>query len=226
MPQVQDDVGIDELVVGDEPAAWVAAGFHVDDDASVRLGGVRVHLVGTEGGRKLRGWRWSGLDVRGLDAAVSGDADASAPPTLDGLPTWVDGPGPCEPAAHPNGVRSIDHVVVLTPDAERTTSAFEGVGLALRRTRQTDQYGAPMVQRFFRAREVVVELIGPTDPLGDGPAGFFGLAHTVDDLDATTDLLGEHLGRVKDAVQPGRRIATLRHRDLGMSVATAFMSPG
>jgi hypothetical protein len=26
-------------------------------------------------------------------------------------------------------------------------------------------------------------------------------------------------------VQPGRHIATLRHRDLGMSVATALMSP-
>jgi hypothetical protein len=33
------------------------------------------------------------------------------------------------------------------------------------------------------------------------------------------------LGHIKDAVQPGRRIATLRHRDVGMSVATAFMTP-
>ena len=37
---------------------------------------------------------------------------------------------------------------------------------------------------------------------------------------------GEHLGRIKDAVQPGRRIATLRHRDLGLSVAIAFMDDG
>ena len=36
---------------------------------------------------------------------------------------------------------------------------------------------------------------------------------------------GDHLGAAKDAVQDGRRIATLRHRDLGMSVATALMSP-
>ena len=35
----------------------------------------------------------------------------------------------------------------------------------------------------------------------------------------------EHLGKVKDAVQPGRRITTLRHKELDMSVATAFMSP-
>lgn len=44
-------------------------------------------------------------------------------------------------------------------------------------------------------------------------------------IDATADLLGEHVGRVKDAVQPGRRIATLRHRELGMSVNTAVISP-
>jgi hypothetical protein len=48
---------------------------------------------------------------------------------------------------------------------------------------------------------------------------------TVDDLDALGALLGEHLGDAKDAVQEGRRIATLRHKELGMSVATAFMTP-
>jgi hypothetical protein len=30
---------------------------------------------------------------------------------------------------------------------------------------------------------------------------------------------------VKDAVQPGRRITTLRTRELGMSVRTALISP-
>jgi len=36
--------------------------------------------------------------------------------------------------------------------------------------------------------------------------------------------LTDALGRIKDAVQPGRRIATLRHRGLELSVATAFIS--
>ena len=82
------------------------------------------------------------------------------------------------------------------------------------------------MQTFFRAGEVIVELIGPAEASGTDPATFFGLAYTVDDLDGTARLLGEHLGRVKDAVQPGRQIATLRHKEVGMSVATAFMSPG
>ena len=78
---------------------------------------------------------------------------------------------------------------------------------------------------FFRMGEVILELIGQVDTAGQGAPGFFGLAITVDDVDALAHLLGEHLGRPKDAVQEGRRIATLRHREVGMSVATAFMSP-
>ena len=115
--------------------------------------------------------------------------------------------------------------MLLTPDTGRTRAALEGVGLEARRTRETDTYGAPMLQTFFRAGEVIIELVGPAEPLGDGEAGFFGLAHVVDDLDRTVALLGEHLGPVKDAVQEGRRITTLRHRELDLSVATAFMSP-
>ena len=82
-----------------------------------------------------------------------------------------------------------------------------------------------MRQVFFRLGEVILELIGQPDNPGEGDPGFFGLAITVDDLDAAGELLGEHLGTAKDAVQEGRRIATLRHREIGMSVATAFMSP-
>jgi hypothetical protein len=82
-----------------------------------------------------------------------------------------------------------------------------------------------MRQVFFRMGEVILELIGQIDSAGEGAPGFFGIAVTVDDLDGLAADLGEHLGNIKDAVQDGRRIATLRHREVGMSVATAFMSP-
>jgi hypothetical protein len=120
-------------------------------------------------------------------------------------------------------------VVLLTPDGGRTTAALGVVGLEALRVRETSTYGAPMRQTFFKAGEVIIELIGPEEPAtdgsADGPAGFFGLALTVADLDAAADLLGAGLGTPKDAVQPGRRIATVRHRDLGLSVAIALMSP-
>ena len=114
---------------------------------------------------------------------------------------------------------------MLSPDSDRTVEAFTTMGFESRRARETDQYGLPMRQTFFRSGEVIIELIAPIDASGDGPAKFFGLAHTVADIDSTATLLSGHLGEVKDAVQPGRRITTLRHKPLGMSVATAFMSP-
>jgi len=55
------------------------------------------------------------------------------------------------------------------------------------------------------------------------PARFYGLALATADIDATAGSLGPLLGEVRDAVQPGRRIATVRrHAQLGLPVA--FMS--
>jgi hypothetical protein len=121
-------------------------------------------------------------------------------------------------------VVEIDHLVVATPHHERTVAAFEAAGLPLLRTRRTDTYGAPMVQGFFRLGPVIVEVIGQDGVAGEGPAGFFGLALTVADLDATAAYLGDRLHPAKDAVQPGRRIATL-DRSADVRTALAFMSP-
>jgi len=207
-------VTIDEILVGDPADAWEAAGFSVDDDGTCRIGQVRVRLVGRDGGKRILGWSLRGAPSPRL-------ADGS----LDGIPTTASDAPPAAPATHPNGARYIDHVVLLTPALHRTTEALGALGLAPRGERDSDTYGAPMRQVFFRLGEVILELIGQPDTSGDGAPGFFGLAITVDDLEAAGRLLGEHLGDSKDAVQEGRRIATLRHREVGMSVATAFMSP-
>lgn len=205
---------IDEILVGDPPDAWEAAGFTVDDDGTCRIGSVRVRLVGRDGGKRILGW-----SLRDAPAARLADG------TLDGVPTTSSSAAPATPAVHANGATHIDHVVLLSPDLARTTAALEAIGVAPRGERQTESYGAPMRQIFFRLGEVILELVGQPDSTGEGDPGFFGLAITVADLDAAGELLGPHLGDAKDAVQPGRRIATLRHRDLGMSVATALMSP-
>jgi len=206
-------VTIDEILVGDPPDAWKAAGFAVDDDGTCRIGSVRVRLVGRDGGKRILGW-----SLRYAPQARLADG------TLDGLPTTLSTAPPATGAEHPNGATHIDHVVLLSPDLTRTTKAIEALGIERRGERETDTYGAPMRQIFFRLGEVILELVGGTEP-GEGDPGFFGLAITVSDLDAAAALLGAHLGQAKDAVQEGRRIATLRHRDLGMSVATALMSP-
>ncbi len=57
------------------------------------------------------------------------------------------------------------------------------------------------------------------------PTSIFGLALVAADLDRTAETLGELLGAPKPAVQAGRRIAGLRHRQAGISLPIAVMSP-
>jgi glyoxalase/bleomycin resistance protein/dioxygenase superfamily protein len=205
-------ITVAELVVGDDPDGWAAAAFTVDGDTT-HLGDVRVRLVGRgDADHKRRGIvSWS---LRGASIADG---------AIDGLPTSaaVHDDVPNAAVTHANGTTEIDHIVVATPDWQRTVDAFTAVGFDLRRERTA----APMRQGFFKAGEVILEIVGPVEPAdAPGPARFFGLALNVVDLDATKALYGDRLGTPKDAVQEGRRIATLRHRDVGLSTAIAFMS--
>ena len=59
---------------------------------------------------------------------------------------------------------------------------------------------------------------------GDRPAFFWGLAFAAPDLDATVAGLGDRVGEIRPAVQPGRRIATLR-RSAGLAAPVALMAP-
>jgi hypothetical protein len=192
------------LDVAGSADAWRAAGFAVEGEV-FRVGAVAVRC---------------GIGERGIDAWSFAGIPSVA--DVDGLPTRV-ASGSEEKVEHPNRAVLIDHVVVWSPDGARTTRALQAIGLEVRRVRDDARPG--VVQSFFRAGEVVIELVAPPDPEPDGgPARFFGIAVTVADLDECAAQLGDALGRVKDAVQPGRRIATLRHRDIGVPVAVAYMS--
>ena len=114
----------------------------------------------------------------------------------------------------------IDHVVVATPDLDRTIAAVEaGLGLPLLRTRDAGSAGAPMRQAFFRMGEVVLEVVGGAEPEpGGGPARFYGIAITVEDLDAAVDHAGDRIGQA----QAGRATWALdRHLPQGGGVGRA-----
>ena len=84
--------------------------------------------------------------------------------------------------------------------------------------------GSAIRQVFHRLGDVIVEVVGSPYAAGDGPSSLWGITFTVQDIDAAAAFFGDRTSRVKDAVQPGRRITTLRHRDLGLSVRTALIS--
>lgn len=200
-----------ELLVADSAQAWRSAGFQVDPDGVCRIGQVGIRLVGPEAGRGIVGWV-----LRDLPEAV-GD--------LAGVPTQRTDSAPVNAAVHPNGVTEIDHVVLLSPDLPNTVAAFVVAGVEPRRERDGEMGGQPIRQVFFKFGTVVIEVVGSPTTTTEGPATLWGVTYVAQDIEAAAAYFGERTSPVKDAVQPGRRITTLRHREFSMSVRTALISP-
>jgi hypothetical protein len=200
------------MVVADPPELWVDLGFHTEG-TRCRVGATVLALGGS--GRGLRSWSLEGAGA--LSELPASRAAAPHPPQ---------GPSSAPGAvwAHPNGVTTLDHVVVTTPDLERTVAALENAGIELRRRREAGSAAEPAVQAFFRLDQTILEVVGPATGSGPGPARLWGLAFVVADLGITAAVLGARLLPAIDAVQPGRRIATL-DRSAGSSVPMAFLSP-
>jgi hypothetical protein len=195
-----------ELSLGGDASGWERIGFTVHGGA-VSLGQTMLRLSGGGGG--IDGWTLAGV------AAAS----------LDGLPTrpapepWR-APDPPD-GDHPNGALRIDHVVVRTPSLDRTIAALDDAGLDLRRTRDA---GSGVRQGFLWVGETILELVETPGGDPEAPAAFWGLVVVVADLGRAAAVAGDRLGAVRDAVQPGRRIATVR-ADAGVGIPLALMTP-
>jgi hypothetical protein len=204
---------IDELELADDPDRWASFGF-VLDGGVCRLGSVDVRLGGSTPNGTIAGWA-----LRDLDETE-----------LDGLPTRrSDRAIRAAAGEHPNGVLRIDHVVAMSPALDRTVAALEGAGLSLRRIReQPTPAGAPR-QAFFRLGAEILEVVQePPQAVARGggpdrPAHFWGLAFLSTDLERTAAAFREHVGDIRPAVQPGRRIVTVK-RSAGLAVPLALMS--
>lgn len=205
-------VSIDTLTVADAPGSWRDCGFLVEDEECV-VGDVRIRFAPEEG-RGLSGW-----SLREIDSLE-----------LDGLPTArSERPPPDSPPTHPNGITSLDHVVAISSDLDRTVAELEAASLDLRRVREEPTPAGAPRQAFFRLGAAILEVVQePPEATeragGDRPAFFWGLAFIAPDLEQTVTFLGDRAGEVRPAVQPGRRIATLR-RSAGLSLPVALMTP-
>ncbi|MGI8559206.1 MAG: glyoxalase [Solirubrobacteraceae bacterium] len=190
---------IDTLQIADDPGRWRDLGFLVDEGGCCRLGATTLRLEG------------AGAQARtGIVCWTLSGSPGSGP--VDGLPTIRLPETPMAaappPPPHPNSAFSLDHVVVGTPDFARTLAAIAGAGMKLRRTRET---ASGLRQAFFRHGEAILEVVGPQLEASEAaaePASFWGLVANVGDIELAARIAGPRLGRVRDAVQPGRRIAT------------------
>lgn len=192
------------LAVADPPEAWAELGFAVGG-AELELDGVRVRLG--QPGRGIVGWTVSALEAVPDLAGLADEADQARAREDEEIA-----------AVHPNGAIGIDHVVLISPEFDRTAAELARAGLEL--SRVTDRLRG-VRQGFRRLGPAILELV----EVAEAPrVRLWGLTVTVSDLEALARRLGDRLSPVKPAIQPGRRIATAR-QSAGLTTALAFMDP-
>ena len=206
------------IAIGDDPSAWRAAGFDVLGN-ELRLGKVVIELVGSAGQRGFHGWAIDGVTT-----------DIEHIPRIQDPPEQqTEALAETSSSSSLNAIFAIDHVVVTTNDVARTVASFERVGLQERRTTTTSTPMGERRQSFLWAGRVIIEVIGPVDAeladRNDGHASIWGLALVASNLQVTSQVLDSALSEPRDAVQPGRKIATMRTKELDISVPIVVMSP-
>ena len=197
--------------------------------AAVRIGGSREPWETLGFASDLAGripLRNGALEFTGAGSGLSGlviDGTEAVPDDIEGVALTR---GDVVPALeHPNGAIELDHVVLMTDSLERSSEAIEAaLGLPCKRVRET----GTVRQAFHRfadeiqARGCIIEIV---ENARVERTSLFGLVVNVVDLDAVCERWGSDvIGAPKTAVQPGRRIATVRST-VGLGVPVAFMTP-
>ena len=202
---------VEWLTITGDIDTWRSLGLSATDDGLIPLFGTALRIVSPEAEdvpAGIVGWALSGID----DTTTS---IASLTTTV------VEQLAPIF-ATHSLGARSIDHVVVMTGDLEQTTGDVAlATGCELKRIREVGK----IRQGFHRIGRggLIVEVVQHEDD-DRSAAEFWGLVIIVEDLDEACAQLGaDRVGEPKDAVQPGRRIATIRS-SVGLCTTVALMS--
>ena len=201
---------IGELVIGGSRANWAQVGINFSHDGVFAIGEVllRIDEALPPG---MHSWALSNID--------------STVVSIDGISTT--GNVANDRIEH-NDVQGfvltplgIDHVVVNTPDLERTSDALhEATGAELKRIRDA---GNGVRQGFHRLGDVIIEIVSAPS-LPPGNASLWGFVLNVADVHEVAAYLGpDVLSPPKPAVQKNRLIATFRGA-VGLGVPVALMS--
>jgi hypothetical protein len=201
---------ISELVIGGSRANWAQVGINFSQDGVFAIGELVLRLNESllPG---LHSWALSNIN-----STIS---------SIDGIPTTevlvATRPAQIESREFVLQPLGIDHVVVNTPDLERTSRALhEATGAELKRIRDA---GNGMRQGFHRLGDVIVEIVS-TPAMPAGTASLWGFVVNVADVKDVAAYLGpDVLSPPKPAVQKNRLIATFRGA-VGLGVPVALMS--
>lgn len=135
-----------------------------------------------------------------------------------------DAPVAGEPA--PGGVSALDHLVVNTPNPDRTAALYGArLGLRFALDRTVEEFATRFL--FFRVGDLTLEIVHPLKGADDpsAPDKMWGITWAVDDLEAAhTRLLaaGLNVSDMKTGRKPGSRVFTVR--DGTLDVPTLFIA--
>ena len=209
MPEVSS-ARISELVIGGSRANWAQVGINFSHDGVFAIGGLflRIDESLSPG---LHSWALCNIDptISSIDGIPTTEVSVKSRLAENDSQEFV---------LMPLGV---DHVVVNTPDLERTSRALhEATGAELKRIRDA---GNGMRQGFHRLGDVIVEIVSVTS-MPAGIASLWGFVVNVADVNEVAAYLGpDVLSPPKPAVQKNRLIATFRGA-VGLGVPVALMS--
>jgi hypothetical protein len=201
---------IGELVIGGSRANWAQVGINFSHAGVFAVGEIALRIDETLP-PGMHSWALSNID----STIVSIDGISTTGNVGSGLIERSDVQGF---ALTPLG---IDHVVVNTPDLERTSDALhQATGAELKRIRDA---GNGVRQGFHRLGDVIIEIVSaPSMPAGI--ASLWGFVLNVADVNEVAAYLGpDVLSPPKPAVQKNRLIATFRSA-VGLGVPIALMS--
>lgn len=203
---------LQRIVIGDDPGSWRSAGFSVLDNEMV-FGKTVVELAGTANGRGVLGWAIEGVtsNIESI-TSIAPSGTTLAVEQRTGLDNT-------------NAVFAIDHVVIETGDLDRTVAAFTEVGMKERRQGQMTTPLGERRQSFLWAGRVIIEIVAPVTADPNVAMRVWGLALVSANLATTSHVLAENMSEPRDAVQPGRKIATIDTSALDISVPLVVMSP-
>lgn len=128
-------------------------------------------------------------------------------------------PLPASPEIAAAPVDALDHLVVATPDPDRTAALYGArLGLDMKLDRTIDALGTRFL--FFRVGGLVFEVIHRLNGgRGDGPDKVFGVSWRVADIAATQARLkqaGFEVSELREGRKPGTRVFTVRTGTFGV----------
>ena len=201
------------ITVNDKISEWRKLGFVIPECGCLKVGEIKVNLQ-----QELFPFKDRGILDWGFSSIPSNLTD------IDGIPVETNSCS-CdrEETSHPNGVNSVDHIVLKTSNWQKVDKILSEIGILSRKVRVDEKKGITFV--FYRPSKTIIEMICPTDQNIMEPSALWGITFASTDIDLTHSVLSGCTKEPWKAVQPGRRITTLVAGKHDISIPVAFISP-